>query len=264
MRKIVSNLLKTTGTLIFIILVLLGYFLIFEKRKSSPPTKIGMEMVYIPAGNFLMGSELSDRNQRPQHKVFLDAFWIDQTEVTNAQYQECVKEGACGSPHEVDYFKDSKYNNHPIIYVSWDEAQTFCAWAGKRLPTEAEWEKTARGDDGRTYPWGNLKPNSSLTNYFDNKKGSSEVGSYPAGASPYGAMDMAGNVWEWTADWYSPEYYKISPVRNPMGPEFGEKRVVRGGSWFSLTEIVVRTYFRKASNPEIQNYTTGFRCAWNE
>lgn len=221
-------------------------------------------MIFVPSGNFLMGSEISDRNQRPQHKVFLDAFWIDQTEVTNAQYHACVKEGACGSPHELDYFTDSKYNNQPVIYISCDEAQTFCNWAEKRLPTEAEWEKAARGDDGRTYPWGNQKPNSSLVNYFDNRKGSSDVGSYLSGASPYGVLDMAGNVWEWTADWYSPEYYKISPVKNPTGPEAGDKRIVRGGSWFSLTEIVVRTYFRKASLPENQNYTTGFRCAWSE
>lgn len=223
-----------------------------------------MEMVHVPAGFFLMGSEKSDRNQRPQHKVFLDAFWIDQTEVTNAQYQVCVKEGACGSPHEADYFKDTKYSSYPVIYVSWDEAQTFCNWAGKRLPSEAEWEKAARGDDGRTYPWGNREPNSDLVNYFDIRKGSTEVGSYSAGASPYGAMDMAGNVWEWTADWYDPDYYKISPARNPHGPATGERRIIRGGSWFSLTEIVVRTYYRKASNPEAQNYTTGFRCDWSE
>ena len=264
MRKKPINLPITAGIFIFLFLIIQLYFFIFEKERNTPPTKTGMEMVYIPAGNFLMGSDISDRNQRPPHKVFLDAFWIDQTEVTNVQYQACVSEGACGSPHELDYFKDTKYNNHPVIYISWDEAKTFCAWAGKRLPTEAEWEKAARGDDGRTYPWGNQKPNPSLTNYFDNRKGSSEVGSYPAGASPYGAMDMAGNVWEWTADWYSPEYYKISPVRNPTGPKAGDKRIVRGGSWFSLTEIVVRTYFRKASPPENQNYTTGFRCAWSE
>lgn len=223
-----------------------------------------MEVVYIPAGYFLMGSETSDRNQRPEHKVFLDAFWIDQTEVTNAQYQVCVKEGACGSLHEVDYFTDAKYSNYPVIYLSWDEAHIFCTWAGKRLPTEPEWEKAARGDDGRTYPWGNQKPNSALANYLDNRKGSSEVGSYPAGASPYGVLDMAGNVWEWTADWYGPEYYKISPVRNPTGPAAGDRRVVRGGSWLSPIEIVMRTYFRKAINPETRNYTTGFRCAWSE
>ena len=211
-----------------------------------------------------MGSEISDRNQKPQHKVFLDAFWIDQTEVTNAQYQECVKDGACGSLQESDYLTDAKYNDHPVIYLSWDEAQIFCTWAGKRLPTEAEWEKAARGDDGRTYPWGNTKPNSGLLNYLDNKKSSTKVGSFPAGASPYGALDMAGNVWEWTADWYAPDYYKTSPNRNPTGPVEGSRRIVRGGSWLSPIEIVIRTYFRKALNPETRNYTTGFRCAWSE
>ena len=237
--------------------------LINKTENGLSLAKTDMEMVFVPAGNFLMGSENSDRNQRPQHKVFLDSFWIDQTEVTNSHYQLCVKEGACISPHEVDYFKDTKYNNHPVIYLSWVEAQTFCVWAGKRLPTEAEWEKAARGDDARIYPWGNRKPNPSLLNFYDNEKGTTDVGNFSSGASPYGALDMSGNVWEWTSDWYDPKYYITSPVRNPQGPLTGDRRVVRGGSWFSLTEIVVRTYYRKASIPAAQNYTTGFRCAWS-
>jgi eukaryotic-like serine/threonine-protein kinase len=225
--------------------------------------KSKMEMLFIPAGRFLMGSDNSDRNQRPPHKVFLDTFWIDQTEVTNAQYLLCVKEGACVSPHESDYFRDTKNDNHPVIYISWAEAQTFCTWAGKRLPTEAEWEKAARGDDARIYPWGNQKPNSSLLNYFDTVHGTTEVGKYPSGASQYGVMDMAGNVWEWTSDWYDPDYYKISPMRNPKGPINGTRKVLRGGSWFSLTELIVRNAFRKASSPETRNYSIGFRCVWD-
>jgi serine/threonine-protein kinase len=263
-RRSITFLLIIAGVISFAFLIFIVYPKINQRATVSVPVKTDMDMVRVPAGNFLMGSEKSDRNQRPPHKVFLDAFWIDQTEVTNGQYQQCVKDGGCGTPHEADYFKDAKYSDHPVIYVSWDEALTFCIWAGKRLPTEAEWEKAARGDDGRTYPWGNRKPNAGLTNYLDNRKSSTAVSSYPAGASPYGAMDMAGNVWEWTADWYDPGYYKTSPVRNPQGSPTGDRRVVRGGSWFSLTEIVVRTYYRKASIPEAQNYTTGFRCVWSE
>ncbi len=210
-----------------------------------------------------MGSENSDRNQRPQHKVFLDSFWIDRTEVTNAQFKLCLKEGVCGNPHEADYFTDTSFSDYPVAYVSWAEAQTFCEWTGKKLPTEAEWEKAARGDDGRVYPWGNRKPNSSLLNFNDNVSKTTQVGKFPLGASPYGIMDMAGNVWEWTSDWYDPDYYKVAPIINPQGPEKGSRRVLRGGSWFSLTELVVRTTFRKASAPEIRNYTIGFRCVWS-
>jgi serine/threonine-protein kinase len=263
-QKYIFPLMVITGIVALLFFIGNIYFLINSGTTDSLPVKTNMEMVFVPRGHFLMGSDKSDRHMRPPHKVFLDAFWIDQTEVTNAQYIQCVEEGVCGTPHEADYFKDTKYSNHPVIYVSWDEALTFCTWAGKRLPTEAEWEKAARGDDGRTYPWGNSKPNSGLLNYWDNKKGSTEVGSYPAGESPYGAMDLAGNVWEWTSDWYSPDFYKTSPVPNPEGPASGDRRIVRGGSWFSLTEIVVRTYYRKASNPEVQNYTTGFRCVWRK
>ena len=221
-------------------------------------------MMRVPAGYLLKGFQDSDRDQRPLHKVYLDAYWIDQKEATNAQYQLCVMEGICGNSHETEYFKDTTYNNHPVIYVSWVEAQIFCEWVGKRLPTESEWEKAARGNDGQRYPWGDRKPNPNLLNFNDTKNGTTEVGRYPQGVSLYGALDMAGNVWEWTSDWYDPIYYKNSPTRNPQGPLNGTRRVLRGGSWFSLTELIVRSSFRKASLPDTRNYSTGFRYVFSD
>jgi eukaryotic-like serine/threonine-protein kinase len=259
---------------------------------STPtPTKIvtqvsskdGMVLVYVPAGDFKMGSARSEDPQTleeelPQHNVFLDAYWIDQTEVTNKQYAMCVADGGvCTKPKEngsltrSSYFDNSQYANYPVIFVSWSQAAAYCAWAGRRLPTEAEWEKAARGPDGRIYPWGNTfdgtKANYCDVNCNNPWKGpfddgytdTSPVGDYPDAASVYNAFDMAGNVYEWVADWYGP-YSRISQV-NPTGPASGLEHIIRGGSWgddSAHIRAAVRSHINAA------DYWTnfiGFRCA---
>jgi len=230
----------------------------------------GMVMDYVPAGSFAMGSTDSDSqagdDEKPSHRVYLDAFWIDQTEVTNGMFATCVQAGACQPPGEKGsktrllYYSDSHYENYPVIYVSYSGAEDYCRWAGRRLPTEAEWEKAARGIDGRIYPWGNQLPDASLLNYNNQVGDTQPVGSYPAGSSPFGALDMAGNVAEWTADWYGESYYGTSPAYNPKGPPSGEYRVLRGGSWFNVGRVV-RAAFRMWNYPDLQSDSSSFRCA---
>ncbi len=184
-------------------------------------------LVYVPAGEFLMGSEDEDAwdDEKPEHLVYLDAFWIYQTEVTNRQYNLCVNAGACDYSREPD-------NDHPVTNVFRQDGRQYCQWAGGRLPTEAEWEKAARGTDRRRYPWGDDQPTCNLANFSECLGGTAPVGSYPLGTSPYGALDMAGNVWEWVYDGYDPDYYSLSPYENPTGPSGGGyDATMRGGSW---------------------------------
>lgn len=233
----------------------------------------GAEMVYVPAGEFLMGSEDDDaeNDESPEHTVYLDAYWIYQTEVTNAQYRQCVDEGECDVPSVVDQFNNPDFDDHPVVYVSWFDADTYCQWVGGRLPTEAEWEKAARGTDGRKFPWGDTGVTGEKANYCDvnceyewldtsqddGYKRTAPVGSYPNGASPYGALDMAGNVMEWVGDWYDGDYYGQSPSTNPQGPDSGEYRMLRGGSWFS-NEWLLRASNRYGFVPG--SGASGFRC----
>jgi formylglycine-generating enzyme required for sulfatase activity len=237
-----------------------------------------MVQMYVPAGNFTMGWEGGKLDEQPEHKVYLDAFWIDQTEITVGQYRMCVDAGVCGHPkqgvHHMrnssemrrSYYDNEGYFDYPVIFVNWSQAKTYCEWAGRRLPTEAEWEKAARGTDGRLYPWGNEEPNPSLLNFDGNIGDTTRVGSYPAGASPYGALDMAGNVWEWVQDWYDAEYYRDSPKRNPTGPENGLFFIERGGS-FKKSERPVRATYRHwyipplVGNHVVSHSYDGFRCA---
>jgi len=243
----------------------------------------GMTLVCVPAGDFLMGSTdeqidqmLADnpswdadwfKDEKPGHTVYLDAYWIDQTEVTNAQYAQCVAAGVCRRPDSErswtrsSYYGSSQYADFPVIEVSWDDAVDYCTWAGRQLPSEAQWEKAARGTDGRIYPWGNQAPNTNLLNYFNNLGDTTAVGSYPDGASPYGALDMAGNVWEWTADWYDGDYYSSRTTwRNPAGPSSGDGRVVRGGSWIQYYSRDVRAAYRYGDSPGSRVNYLGFRC----
>ena len=230
----------------------------------------GMEMVYIPAGEFLMGSadsdEQADADEKPQHKVYLDAFWIDQTEVTNAMFETFVWAsgysitGADWRHPQGPASSLKGLAQHPVVQVSWHDASTYCEWAGGRLPTEAEWEKAARGEDGRIYPWGDAAPGCSLLNYAGCKGDATAVGSYPAGASPYGLFDMAGNVWEWVLDWYAGNYYASSPHENPSGPESGEYRGLRGGAWYS-GDRDARAANHRRGVPGFRYDNIGFRCA---
>ena len=222
--------------------------------------KDGMTLVYVPEGKFKMGGEYDD--EKPIHTVYLDAFWIDQTEVTNAMYEMCVEAGACKYPSNEAYYVSERYSDHPVIYVNWNRANAYCEWAGRRLPTEAEWEKAARGMDGRTYPWGE-NIDSNLANYNKNIGDTTEVGSYLDGASPYGALDMAGNVWEWVADWYGENHYSSSPFANPTGPSTGVYRVLRGGSWYSQVKLI-RPVNRQRRPPSLAHNRGGFRCATSD
>ncbi|HTP07315.1 MAG TPA: SUMF1/EgtB/PvdO family nonheme iron enzyme, partial [Anaerolineae bacterium] len=196
-----------------------------------PATADGAPMVLVPAGEFTMGSDLLP-NERPIHTVQLNAFWIDQSEVTNESYAKCVAAQQCPPPvegystqHPDGYFANSKYSNFPAANVNWSEADRYCQWAGKRLPTEAEWEKAARGTDARKFPWGNTFDPARANSALNLDLITTAVDSHPNGASPYGAVDMAGNVWEWVADWYDETYYTRSPQANPTGPLTGTMRI---------------------------------------
>jgi formylglycine-generating enzyme required for sulfatase activity len=242
-------------------------------------------LVFIPAGEFIMGSTPKTDPyfwgaEGPPHTVYLNEYWIYQTEVTNAMYNLCVNEKACPKPAQIhsviadEYYGNSKYDHYPVIYVTYMHAVSYCKWAGGRLPTEAEWEKAARGTSGWLFPWGDTDPMGDTTNLCDKTcargthrenvindgyPGPAPVGSYSQGASPYGVLDMAGNVWEWTFDWFQAVYYKVSPYDNPRGPISGSARVVRGGSWMDPTSDI-RVVTRVSKLPEISLDVLGFRC----
>jgi len=276
--------------------------------------KDGAEMVLVPAGEFVMGSAPDDiasllrrnpkangailKDEIPQHRVYLDAFYIDKYEVTNTRFRQFVQ--ATGYRTQAEREGGGKIRTgaktwaqvpdatwraprgqgssiagleaHPVVQVSWHDAKAYCTWAGKRLPTEAEWEKAARGPEGRLYPWGN-ELDGTTVNFCDRNcpfawkdasvndgyRSTAPVGSYEAGKSPYGAYDMAGNVWEWVADWYDAKYYQRSPARNPQGPTSGTQMVLRGGSWL-YTAPDLRTTERAGVPPDRRNENIGLRC----
>ncbi len=213
--------------------------------------------VYIPEGEFARGDANGGSNEKPVKTIFVSGFWLKQTEVTNAEYGRCVAGGKCSAPNN-NSWQQSQYANHPVTDVDWSQAVAYATWAGGRLPTEAEWERACRGDDGRSYPWGNATPSSSTANFGDSSRGTTAVGSYPAGASPYGLLDMAGNVWEWTADWYDAGYYASAPQRDPTGPSSGSGRVLRGGS-FVYNATDVRCANRGWFFPDVRLVNVGFR-----
>lgn len=216
----------------------------------------GADIVFVPEGEFLMGSNSfpAFENEKPEHMVYLDSFWIYKHEVTNAQFRQCILAGAC-----LESIVSFPEDNNPADYIKWYEADAYCKWAGGRLPTEAEWEKAARGDDGRIYTWGNQEPDCSLSNYSGCSVKVSPVGSYPSGESPYGALDMLGNVAEWVADWFSASYYSELESENPLGPESSNYRVLRGGSW-TTNKLDVRVTYRDSYLPDATYRGYGFRC----
>lgn len=257
-------------------------------------------MVFVPGGPFIMGStdaQIDDAltlcnefygdckrtwfdDEDRQHTVTLGAFWIDAYEVTNSRYALCVQAGACNPPAGKDlltrvsyYYGNPAYDSHPVVWVSWNDAKDYCMWAGARLPTEAEWEKAARGTRGQIYPWGDSRASGKRVNYCDvscqsDWKDASEddgyaetapVGNYATGRSPYGAYDMAGNVWEWVADWYDSDYYSRSPSENPIGPASGDYKVARGGSWLD-TDANAHAADRYSLILNTGYSNVGFRC----
>ena len=225
----------------------------------------GMPMVRIPAGEFIMGSDTGQPNQAPAHSVDLSMYWIDQYEVSVAQYTACVADGACTPPWAYhsethpDYYEGETFQQYPIQAITWRQAEAYCAWVGGRLPTEAEWEKAARGTDQRMYPWGDDAPDCTKANFDRCLNDPNQVGAYPAGVSPYGLYDMAGNVWEWTADYYDSEAYATHTLQDPQGPASGTHRVIRGGSW-STSDITQQTTYRYPSDPSSAWNSVGIRC----
>lgn len=226
-------------------------------------------MVEIPAGSFIRGSSHNTgrADEMPRRTIYLRAFMIDKYEVTNAQYLDFI--AATGHKEPLNVYGDGSLfevkgiARLPVVQVTWHDAADYCQWVGKRLPSEAEWEKAARGTDGRIYPWGDETPSSESANFNRDWVALHTlvpVGALPDGASPYGVHEMAGNVREWVQDWYDKDYYHVSPNRNPTGPETGLLKVIRGGSWHSL-ESDIRTAARGKGGFALKTHGIGFRCA---
>ena len=267
---------KFIGLLFALLLIyqLFPDFKVFADSDSSSEiyqSETPYNMVFIDAGYSTVGAQQQDLNAKedakPLHIVYLDPYYFDILEVTNGQYAECVAAGACKEPEVKSsetrdpYYGVDWFSRFPVINVTWQDASDYCEYVGKRLPTEAEWEKAAMGaEDYRRYPWGNSDPKPYTIN-MTKVPGDTEMGnSYPKGASPYGVVDMVGNVSEWTSDWYSADYYSVSPEKNPTGPEEGTEKVVRGDS-FKTDIHSIHITNRYAMDPKTANNYTGFRCA---
>lgn len=228
---------------------------------------------------------LAENDEKPAHRVQIAAFWIDQVEVTNGMYGLCVQAGVCTPParfnsdNRPDYFDNPEFQDYPVVRVYWLDAKVYCEWAGRRLPTEAEWERAARGDDMRTYPWGDEPPNERNSNSGNVLGDTSRVGSYAEGVGPFGALDLAGNVWEWVADYYDQNYYAASPLEDPPGPAERQgrtERVIRGGG-YQDPPLGLRVSNRgyelgpdalaltsAAGDPGASSVKIGFRCAMDD
>ncbi|MFO0707176.1 MAG: SUMF1/EgtB/PvdO family nonheme iron enzyme [Nitrospira sp.] len=243
---------------------------------GSVKGKDGAPMVLIPAGPFLMGSNDGLPNERPEHTVTVKAFYIDLFEVTAGRYEKYLESGKQTAPSGSGEDDGRVSEDRPVVGVTWKEADGYCRWAGKRLPTEAEWEKAARGTDGRRYPWGQMQPFVDIANYNRGLWVSDAITLVPVGSgvegmsvrhglkeggkSPYGLYHMAGNAAEWVNDWYDREYYQHASAADPAGPTTGEKRVLRGGSWADLP-TALRVTARFSAEPDFEERTIGFRCA---
>lgn len=243
-----------------------------ETRRAleAEARKYGAPMVWISDGAFTMGSQDGLSKTQPPHEVYLNAFYIDQYEVTTARYAKFLEATGQDQPRPLPMLWEQvnlPYDgDRPVMGVTWTAADAYCRWVSKRLPTEAEWEKAARGADGRTYPWGNDEPASKLANYDKTvahnfySDSLRPVGSYEAGKSPYGIYDMAGSVSEWVADWYDEKYYATSPKSNPQGPARGQQKVLRGGSFGDPT-IALKSASRESYFPSDKGPYVGIRCA---
>jgi len=233
-----------------------------QNAAAKPPPPAAPAMVEVPAGSFAMGcNETADKqcnaDEKPAHLVSLSRFFIDRTKVSQGDYSLCIAAGRCTPPSA--QFDPIGHRKHPVNFVSWDQARLYCAWAGKRLPTEAEREYASRGKDGRIFPWGNAPPTCALAAFQECGGATAPVDSHPGSASPFGAQDMAGNLWEWTADWYAPDAYAHSTAQDPRGPDAGTMHAKRGGSssapasWLRTS----RRWFHGAGGAD----DIGFRCA---
>ena len=248
----------------FFIIIFIPFALSALPQSTSPEPPPGM--VYIPEGYFQMGTSSGKEDEKPMHFVFTPAYFIDQYEVSNAKYMEFVRATGHETPFHMD---DENFNkpDFPVVGINWHDAMAYAKWKGGRLPTEAEWEKAARGNDDRLWPWGNVWDKGFFfyfVNIFgdqDNYPTTAPVDYYQSGASPFGLLNTAGNVWEWCLDWYDKDYYRISPEINPEGPEktpFNKMEVLRGGSWINSIEGV-QIVHRARNFPHIKNKIYGFR-----
>jgi formylglycine-generating enzyme required for sulfatase activity len=259
-----------TLPLLFTGLIVLVAFSPSYSRAQKPANKIigkdSAPMVLVPAGEFTMGSDDGDADEKPAHRVYLDDYYIDKYEVTTSRYAAFLRETGRAKPQYWNRISLVSDGDRPVVGVDWNDADAYCRYYGKRLPTEAEWEKAARGTDGRVYPWGNGNPTRRLAS-FDQSRWSemgyallAPVKSHDGGKSPYGVYHMAGNVWEWVADWYANSYYQNSPSQNPTGPSSGSFRVVRGGYWGSSPQALRSASRYYGIDPTDRNNGLGFRC----
>ncbi|TKB85092.1 MAG: formylglycine-generating enzyme family protein [Nitrospira sp.] len=270
-----SNSLRPRWMIVLTILLLLQFDIdamaqLDRLRRSqtlAQPFPVETPMVLISEGPFEMGAAGTQalEDERPRHRVMLDAFMMDVHEVATAQYGTFLTATGRAVPWLWETVSPVLHSDRPVIGVDWPDADAYCRWKGKRLPTEAEWEKAARGVDGRLYPWGNQVPTKDVANFaigarFSYSQALMPVQSYESGKSPFSVYQMAGNVGEWVSDWYGANYYERSPETNPSGPESGQFKVLRGGSWSDLPKYLL-TYGRFKLLPETRNSYTGFRCA---
>jgi len=236
-------------------------------RPKETIAKDGVPMVLVPAGTFWMGlpEGVGLDDEQPRHKVSLDAYYIDKYEVTTERYAKFLEFAGWQKPLNWDMVKFPDHATRPVVGVTWSDADAYCRINGRRLPTEAEWEKAARGTNERPFPWGENKPDATLALFGQMTKFSYDlltpVGSYPGGEGPYGAFDLAGNVAEWVQDWYDGEYYREGPEKNPQGPRKGQYKMVRGGSWSDMPVYLLSGSRTSKVPPETRNAFIGFRCA---
>ena len=263
-------LIAVTLILVGAVLILTGVIKPFQQGpqiRTQINSVDGVTQVYIGGGKFTMGGLNGPSDQTPVIELYLEPYWMDSYEVTNEKYALCVDAGACNPPtgknsiSRSEYYGSPDFMKYPVIYVSWQDATDYCVWTGRRLPTEAEWEKAARGNkDQRSYPWGEETPTCEMLNFNNCKGDTSAIGSFPNNASPYGAFDMSGNVAEWVNDWYRVDTYTKFEFTNPTGPEDGFKKVLRGGSWFTNISKIILSY-RDNNYVDFRGPQAGFRCA---
>lgn len=235
-----------------------------QPRTAAISPHKGQPMVLIPAGEFAMGSDRGQDDEQPVHRVSIKAFYLDALEVTVSRYAEFLMSQKPDPPFKWNEASDGPHVNKPVVGVNWYDARDYCRWVGRRLPTEAEWELAARGADGRMYPWGSTHPTKGHANAGQTKwRGYdtlTNVGQFELGKTPNGVYDLAGNLWEWVADWYDAAYYQFSPRENPSGPSAGPLRVLRGGAWNNDSKAI-RSANRAGYAPDARRNDVGFRCA---